>query len=350
LRESARLARPVWHLGEGDAGHLRGPQLKVSAGALAVLAATVFVLGGSAYLRGRTLDPTERFFQEVGRPPSPGEGAMVVNAQYALFSSEYNDVVFFGDSACGNGVDPLSLRRLTGLQSYNLAIPGIGAHVCPTALRAYLARHPKPKAVVLCLSPLGMEVDCDPWADVLRRLSTYYGLELDDVLLTDSFSYIVRAGARAALPHPEYRSLQLLEYDQTETYFTQQAKISAARGFRGLRPRAGVAIPPAINGVVIRDDWDRGVHAMADTCAAAGVPMLILFTPLEARYKDSRDFELLDRWGRKLEQTHPGLRFQRPIIRPYDERWMCDAMHLNSDGVDQFMPAVAKAVQGLLAH
>ncbi len=89
---------------------------------------------------------------------------------------------------------------------------------------------------------------------------------------------------------------------------------------------------------------------MADTCAAAGVPMLILFTPLEARYKDSRDFEILDRWGRELEQTHPGLTVARPIIRPYDERLMWDAVHMNSAGVKQFMPIVAKDVQALLAR
>jgi hypothetical protein len=351
LRESARLAPPDCHLREGHAGQLRGRRISVSAGVLAVLAATVLSLGGAAYVRGRSLDPTERYFEEVGRPPSSGEGAMVANAQYALFSSDYNDVVFFGDSSCGNGVDPIRLRRLTDLQSYNIAIPGIGAQACPTALRGYLARHPKPKAVVLCLSPLGMEVDCDPMADALRRMLTYYGLELDDVLpLADSISYLVRSGARTALPHPDYRSLQLLDCDEPETYFNQQAEIFAARGFRGLPPRAGIAVPPAPSGVLIREDWDRGIHVMAGTCAAADVRMMILFSPIEAAYKHSRDFALLDRWGRELEKTHPGLTVARPIILPYEKRWMCDAIHLNSDGVEQFMPVVAKDVQALLAR
>jgi len=351
LRESARLAPPVWHLREGPTAHLRGPQVKVSAVVLAILAATVLALGGTAYVRGRALDPTERYFQEVGRPPSSGEGAMVANAQYVLFSSDYNDVVFFGDSACGNGVDPIRLRRLTGLQSYNVAIPGIGAQACPTALRGYLARHPKPKAVVLCLSPLGMEVDCDLMADALRRLLTYYGLELDDVLpLTDSISYLVRSGSRTALPHPDYRALPLLDQDETETYFTQQPRVVAARGFRGMPPRAGLAVPPAPSGVLIREDWDRGIRAMADTCAAADVRMMILFTPIEAAYKDSRDFERLDRCGRELEKSYPGLTVARPIILAYEQRWMWDVIHLNSDGAEKFAPVVAKAVQGLLAR
>lgn len=330
---------------------MRGPKIGVSAGVLAVALATVLALGGSAYLRARALDPTERFFQEAGRAPSPGEGAMAASAQYALFSSEYNDVVFFGDSACGNGVDPIRLRRLAGLQSYNLAVPGIGARASPTTLRGYLARHPKPKAIVLCLSPLGLEVDSDPWSDALRRLVTYYGLEIDGIVpLTDSVPYLVRSGARTALAHPDYRSLPLADYDGTETYFTQQPKIYAARGFRGLPPRAGVAVPPAPNGVLIREDWDRGIHEMADTCAAAGVRMLILFTPIEARYKDSRDFEILDRWGRELEKTHAGLTVERPIILPYEERLMWDAIHLNLAGVDQFMPVVAKDVQAAIAR
>jgi len=351
LRESALLAPPVWHVREGHTGHLHRSQIGVSAGVLGVALATVLALGGSAYLRGRALEPSERFFQEIGRPPSPGEGENVAKAQYALFSSDYNDVVFFGDSACENGVDPIRLRRLTGLQSYNLAIPGIGAQVCPTALRGYLARHPKPKAVVLCLSPLGLEIDSDPWADHLRRLLTYYGLELDDVVpLTESVSYLMRSGARAVLPHPDYRSLQLVDYKETGTYLTQQATIFAARGFRGLPPRADIPVPPAPNGVLIREDWDRGIHVMADTCAATGVRMLILFSPIEAGYEASRDFELLDRWGRELEKTHPGLTVERPIILPYEQRLMWDPIHLNSDGVEQFMPVVAKGVQALLAR
>jgi hypothetical protein len=331
--------------------HRRGPRIGVSACVLGIAVATVFALGGSAYLRGRAVDSSERFFLEAGRPPSPFEGAIAASVQYVLFSSEHNDVIFVGDSACWNGVDPIRLRRLAGLKSYNLAIAGLGAQVCPLALKGYLSRHPKPKAVVLCVSPFGLEVDSGPWADLLQRVITYYGLELDGVApLTESVPYLMRSGARAFLAHTDYRSMPLADYDEAETYLTQQAQIFVARGFYGLPPGAFGLIPPGENGVLIREDWDRGVHEMADTCGAAGVRMLILFAPIEASYKDARDFDRLDRWGRELEKTHAGLTVRRPIILAYELRYMRDAMHLNSDGVEKFMPVVAKDVQAALAQ
>jgi hypothetical protein len=332
-------------------GHLRGQRSGVTAGVFGVAVATWFVIGGSAYLRGRAIDPTERFFQEAGRRPSGGEGAIAAVVQYALFSAEHNDVIFVGDSACGTGIDPIRLRRLAGLQSFVLATPGIGARAGPLATRGYLARHPKPRAFVLCLSPLGLEVDSGQWADMLRRVMIFYDLEIDRVVpLTESVPYLVRSGVRALAAYPDYRALPLANNSETDTYFDQQATIFAARGFQGLPPRAEVQIPPTPTGVLIREDWDRGVHEMADTCAAAGVRMLILFTPIEAGYKDARDFERLDRWGRELEQTHAGLTVQRPIILAYEPGLMWDPVHLNLAGVEKFMPVVAKAVQEALAH
>ena len=326
----------------------RGRRIRVSAGVLGVAVATVFALGGSAYLRGRAIDPTERFFLEAGRPPSGCEGVIGASVQYALFSFEHNDVIFVGDSACWSGIDPIRLRRLAGLQSYNLAVAGIGARVCPLAIRGYLSHHPKPKAVVLCLSPLGLEVDSAPWENMLGRVLMYYGLEIDGAVpLTESVPYLVRSGVRACLPHPDYRSA-LADFNDTDTYLTLRAGIFAARGFYGQASRA--PIPLARNGVLIREDWDRGVHEMADTCSAAGVRMLILFTPIEASHKHARDFDRLDRWGRELEQTHAGLTVQRPMILTYEPHLMLDAIHLNLKGVDKFMPVVAKDVQAALAR
>jgi hypothetical protein len=336
---------------EAIIGHLRGQRIGVSAGIFSIVVATWFAIGGSAYLRGRTIDPTERFFQEAGRRPAASEGAVAAIAEYALFADEYNDLIFVGDSACGTGIDPIRLRRLTGLQSFVLATPGIGARACPIATRGYLARHPKPKAFVLCLSPLGLEIDSRAWAETLRRVSTYYGLEIDRVVpLTESVPYLVRSGVRALLARPDYRAMPLADNNETDTYFTQQAAVFAARGFRGLPPRGEVQVPPTPKGVLIREDWDRGVREMAQTCAAAGVRMLILFTPIEAAYKDVRDFDRLDRWGRDLEKTYAGLTVHRPIILAYETSRMWDPVHLNLAGVEKFMPVVAKDVQEALAH
>jgi hypothetical protein len=331
-------------------GYRRCPEIGVSVSVLGIALAMALALGGVPYLRGRTLDPSERFFLEAGRPPSGGEGAMAACMEYALFSNEANDVIFVGDSACWNAVDPIRLRRLTGLQAYNLSLPGIGAHSCPLTVRGYLARHPKPKAVVLCLSPLGLEIDSGPWANALHRLHIYYGLELGGVPLSESVAYLVRSGVRRLVGFPDYRGVQLGGVPGPLTYFTQQPAIVAARGFYGRRGRSPLQISPGKNGVLIREDWDRGIHEVADLCDAAGVRLLILFAPLESQYQTARDFGRLDRWGRELEQTHRALKLQRPLIVPYEQNLMNDAIHVNIAGAEKFAPIVAKAVQQVLAN
>jgi hypothetical protein len=44
------------------------------------------------------------------------------------------------------------------------------------------------------------------------------------------------------------------------------------------------------------------------------------------------------------------LTVRRPMILTYEPRLMLDAIHLNLEGVNKFMPVVAKDVQAALAH
>src|SRR5262249_19459950 len=225
----------------------------------------------------------------------------------------------------------------------------LAAQTDPLAVKAYLSRHPKPKLVVLVVSPLGLAVDSAPWADVCRRVTTCYGLEIDGAVpLSDKVPYLVRSGLQTFLGHPDYRSVPLADYNEVETYVTQRENIHAARGFQGEFVRAFVWNPPSSLEVLIRDEWDRGAHEMADSCAAARVPLLIRFAPIEVGYMEDRDLDRLDRWAQDLEEAHTSLTVARPIQLAYEKRFMMDAIHLNVDGVDKFTPVLAKDVQQAL--
>ena len=70
---------------------------------------------------------------------------------------------------------------------------------------------------------------------------------------------------------------------------------------------------------------------------------------VQTRLAHSVDFERLDRWGRELEKAYPNVSVRRPILLAYEPRLMWDPIHLNSHGVEKFMPIVAQAVQEALS-
>jgi hypothetical protein len=102
----------------------------------------------TCYGVGRNTDRELRFL-EPRRRPTVDEATIVYPVEYSLSSREKNEIVFLGDSACTDGIDPAKLR----VPSYNLGTAGgLGTAGYEIILRAYLGGHPKPRLVVLCLS------------------------------------------------------------------------------------------------------------------------------------------------------------------------------------------------------
>ena len=144
-----------------------GPTLFVLAAILGVGA----VLCVTAFCVGRRY---ERFLR-LSSPPDGSEAVAAIPIEYALNSSEYNDVIFVGDSAPLYAIDPKCFQELTGLKAYNLAsFRPVSIYGYLVTLQAYLSRHPAPRLIVLCVSP-EVPGESDVERDIARRFVRVYG-------------------------------------------------------------------------------------------------------------------------------------------------------------------------------
>jgi hypothetical protein len=287
-----------------------------------------------------------------GFAPLVDEAFLAYPVEYALRSNEANDVIFLGDSTCHDDIDP---ARLRGLRSYNLGSLGsIGPLGILLTANGYLSHHPKPRAAVLCVSPLRFEVSTDSaGGHVVRRFMASYGPQVPGIVpLHESVEYFVKCGARCFTDRGGAGVLWdgPLRGLESETYRSLEKRTRANRGFFALPKEHGgrwnveMPAPPKL----ILPEWDDGIRRLAETCESANVPLIIRFAPIWDGASKSRDFGQLETWAQKLEGAFPCVTVSRPIIIAWDRDAMWDGLHLNARGVDRFMPVVAKDVQAAL--
>ena len=325
---------------------------RVSAIAVMTAAIVVGALAVGSYAVGRRLDPELRFL-DPRRAPTIDEAGPAQSIEYALRSDEENDVVFFGDSTCRTGIDPVSFDRLTGLHSYNIGSGrGLGPNGMAVTVMAYLLHHPRPRAVVMCVTPFCFEADGTTLGgDLPDRFVASYGPEVAGVVTeTETFAYFIRCGAVSILDSEarEVRDDRLVGLER-ETYHSSDSKLRKSRGFFGLPgdhgPQRGVGPGPEN---MVHEDWDRWIRRIAEVCG--DVRLIVRFTPIASEYADAREFRQLDLWAARLETDHPNAVVTRPIVVPFERSLMWDSIHLNAAGVEKFMPLVAKDVQATLSH
>src|SRR5262249_40039011 len=142
-------------------------------------------------------------FLLTGIAPDIDEASALCPVEYALRTKDANDVVFLGDSTCRTGVDPARFERLTGLTGYNLgSLRGIGAAGFVITAKAYLLHHPKPRALVLCVTPTCFEIESGTLGGPLsKQFVSNYGPEVaEGVPLIDRVAYFSKRGVWAVLP------------------------------------------------------------------------------------------------------------------------------------------------------
>ncbi len=325
---------------------------RVSSGCIAVasLGATLLILVGACYAIGRRI-PSDLRLLDPRRRPTIDEAFAAFPMAYALNSDERNDVVFFGDSACKDGIDPIEFQRITGMKAFNLASSGrLGASGMAVTVMAYLTRHPKPRAIVMCVSPFCFERDAGTIGGAFSaRFLANYGPDVSGVVSDlDSISYFARRGAVSIFEERQNILDVPLDGYERETFHSLQAKILAARGYRELpgarRPRPLTERPGPET--IVKPDWDGGIQFLAESCAPTR--LLIQFTPIAREDADARDWNQLETWAREISGRHANVRVCRPIITLYDLEAMWDNIHLNRKGTEAFMPIVAKDVEEAL--
>jgi hypothetical protein len=328
------------------------------AGTFAVILA---VLGGTSLCAVRDAPPALRFF-DPRRSPTFDETCLVSTIDYAISSDERNDVVFLGDSVCRTGLDPIQFEHLTGLHAYNLGIVGdLGPGVMLNIARAYLAKHPKPRLFVLCVSPLGLERDV-PWYWVKLRdhFVNCYGFDTHDFRAqAASTGYTIRQGTVLAWDSTmpalsglceDVRDKSLIGMEQV-TYRQYENLTREKRGhfeLPGRGPDKNLDRPGGL--VRVHDTWDAGVRRLAETCDSAGVPLMIRFGPVSAASTKNLKFERLERWVQELQASCPHLiaPSDQSIVRfPPELCW--DYSHPNPQGAKRFTEQVAAEVRSALA-
>ncbi len=331
----------------------------LAASVLAVTAGSIFAFGAVAYRVGAGLNRESRFFQK-GERPTADDAIAVFPVEYALGTTDKNDVIFLGDSTCHTGIDPRIFERTTGLVGYNLgSLRGVGATGFVITLKAYLLHHPKPRAVVLCVSPTCFEDESARIGGPLpKTFVTNYGPEVAEVVSPfERVSYFCKRGMWSVwqpafvdrVHGQDIRDVPLRGIKQEETYHTLQRKTLDGRGFFGLPgshgPPKGV---PGGSDVVIRDEWRTGVRRLAQICEEAGIAFVIKFAPVSDEVAHARNFGPLETLAGELESTYPHTTVARPIVSSYDASLMWDSLHLNAAGVEKFQASIAKDVQAAL--
>jgi hypothetical protein len=327
---------------------------------LAVTAVTFGCLASLAYRAGAAVSTEVRFFSTF-EAPSIDDASAACPVEYALRTDEANDVVFLGDSACRTAIDPVRFQRLTGLSAYSLAsLRGIGPAGFVITAKAYLLHHPKPRVVLLCVTPTCFEADTGRIGGPMpATFAANYGPQVSEfVPLIDQFVYFCKRGVLSAWKPKadlklkgygeDVRDLPLIGLE-VDTYRSLQRKTREARGFFALPGTHG---PPKglgkLEGPLIRDEWKAGIRRLAQICEQAGVPLVIHFAPTSTGVLKARDLTPLETWAHELESSYAHLKVARPIVVVYDSTLMWDAVHLNSAGVEKFVPAVAADLKAVL--
>jgi hypothetical protein len=321
---------------------LGDPRTTVTASVLAVSACTALLLGSLAWARAQSIEPA-LLFLDSHRAPTADEAAYAILAEHSRDSQQPLDVLFIGDSACSFGIDPAPLERLTKLRSFNSGLTGsMGPDSFRLLLDNYLSHEPKPRLVVLCVSPFlcGVEAAAIDQGTGARLLAAY---GQSAASWGDRARFLAQRGALGLLdPGIDTRGLPI-DGAATKTYWKIQTRLRRDRGFnRNIAGRASGAVPA---GPVICDEWRRGVDRIAQSCARARTPLLVIFAPIDSELVASREWRALDEWADDFQSRHHGVRVERPIVVGYPANELWDATKLNPRGVEHFMPAVARKVE-----
>jgi hypothetical protein len=329
-----------------------------------VAALELVVLAGFGFLTARRAEPVLRFF-DPRRSPTMDEAWTATVMDYALCSTEGNDVVFLGDSICCSGIEPVQFRKLTRLRGYNLGVlfGGLGPQAAPSIVLSYLAKHPAPRLVVLCTSPVCFEKEVDAaYVTLHNRFLSCFAFEAPDLRSPEgirayvrSVLYLIQQGTVLRWYQPadggrhDLRD-DFLDLEKTQTYRSLEKLTRAQLGFYPMigsghkgfldRRKRVVRIDPA---------WDRGVRRLASICQETNVPLLIRLGPIAADASQDLDFHAVEQWLNELKAANPRLLIASDNrLTRYPTELCFDPMHCNVAGAAKFTKQLAEEVTSSL--
>jgi hypothetical protein len=352
----------------------RSLRIRSSLLAMGCALASYLLLGGVFASVGSNYEGQLRLLEPY-RAPTSDEAIAVIPIEYALATSDVNDVLFVGDSACRSGLDPLLFESVSGLKAYNLgSFGGLGIAAHMVTLKAYLAHHAKPRAVVLCLSPLGiLRVRSDPDPNIATLATTTAGTLYERFLRvygspsqrrsifadgTVSLRYFINRGMAISkstcttqFTGQRHDLLDEPLYGFTaETYKTLRDRTVKKRGFCPLSGQHGDGVTSleALDEPHSVVSWiDDGVREIAGLAHSNHFRLLIRLAPISAT-QAPWDREGIPAWLTGLKADFPDVSVSRPEIMWYDPKFCWDSIHLNRQGVERFTAQTARDVAAIL--
>jgi WD40 repeat protein len=303
-----------------------------------------------------TQTETDLRFLEPGRAPTFDEAIIALPIEYALHSTEYNDVIVLGDSTGRDCFNPKHFEKLSGLKAYNLSqMVKAGPMGFYLVASAYLQHHPKPKAMFLCLSPFAFQLGAKHTGGLLAsRFLANYGPEVPGIVpFCKSVDFFAKQGTtqtwrsvQLALGYPlaDPRDLPMFAKRKTnESYHELQRRLAEGRGYRvpvDLRG-PGWNIQPGWLGqpVKVNDEWDDAVKRLAELCEKQKVPLFLRLTPVRKDYKDAKAHAEVVTWMNAVRHYHH-ICVVDPILEFWDLDWHRDVIHLNGAGANRFAAAL----------
>jgi DNA-binding beta-propeller fold protein YncE len=308
-----------------------------------------------------TQTETDLRFLEPGRAPTFDEALIALPIEYALHSTEYNDVIVLGDSTGRDCFNPRQFEELSGLKAYNLSQTGkVGPMGFYLVASTYLQHHPKPEAMFLCLSPFAFQLGAKQTSGLLAsRFLANYGPEVPSIApFYKSVSFFAKRGTtqtwrtvQLALGYPlaDPRDLPMFGKRETnESYHECQRRLAEGRGhWVPVELRApGWNIRPGWLGqrVTVNEEWDAAVKKLAELCEQHKVPLFVRLTPIRKDYKAANDYSEVVTWMNALRDDHHILVVD-PVLDFWDSEWHWDALHLNGPGAKRFSSALHKQLK-----
>jgi hypothetical protein len=320
--------------------------LLVVGGTLAAISVPVVIIAGPFLSDSR--------FLRVYRVPYYAESAIEYQMEYAMHSSEYNDVIFLGSSSALAGVMPVLFEERTGLRAYNLATVGsVGPDGELDIFRAYLDHHPKPKMVMYAAFPPDIEQTSPVVPEFRERFIRAYGQELKKQepppprnpvyyleegvrviigLARGGEEYFYNKSSGARLSHrgnglAMARDRGFLEYPQMEDqqfdYIDQHTSFTVSQ-------------------------WhDRSFREMAEFTNDEGIDFVFWVLPVPTPKRPVNDVPLVE-WAHQLQLDYPQVKVYGLPVVGFEHSLYAQSLHLNRSGAEAVTNDMAEEVLALL--
>ncbi len=323
-------------------------------GILAVASAIVAIVLGSslssaAYKIGKDQEDQRKFVVKYS-PLEAYEERIVYTMNYVQHSSAVNDVVFLGDSSCLHGINVQAFEEASGLRAFNVAgADWLGWKGYLLTLEQYIAHHPSPKAVVICLAPYAFH-------DRIRPYETRFvwsfgsGAEEDRPKHRVDFLYYTAEGIRMSCAdwndsiYSAFNDNFKANHFAIEPQRYKELNIDqkGSIGLKGITDKAHYIFP-----IVVSEQPRRCMDELCGICATNDIKMIIMIMPFRPGAM-TKSLEPVRSYLNEIRSTWKNVIVLDSRSLNYPKELFYDNVHLNIYGAAEMSKHLGDEVNKLM--